>query len=419
MSTKKKYIKKNEIIEEHNIFSDIYSSFFDFKVDDEDISDDDNIHNDNIHNDYIMNNYYVYILYIVDIGYIFHFDENILMSVGENNIKNMYKECNFNIVIYNTNITINNNIIKIMYKLLNNPIYNKYINIYNIIEHIKSIVKNIEKILQIKENVIDSFDLLYGNNNNNKITKHKYLNSQNKKINSINNKPKPYNEYLNNDYYDYIKLFATENISKYLENIDDNSDNENNNKYIAITYNNFIKYSYILECECNTNIFNICKNMYGFKIYKILTNYSNLKLNYLKNNLHVKYYQNDEIFSKSFNELLSDKKKHNNFKYTDEKDMILRYIKSNYNIINNKKSTKKIKASILLNQISSYFKINNDRLISLRNRLSNYFSEMNINKKRLSDGIYYGIELKKQYNENVIMDINKLLIDREKEINKN
>jgi hypothetical protein len=86
----------------------------------------------------------------------------------------------------------------------------------------------------------------------------------------------------------------------------------------------------------------------------------------------------------------------------DEKNMILGYIKSNYNL--SKDPAKRMKASVIQKEIEAslrQFISNNEWNTGKDNkdfakRISSYLLELDLNKKRFSDGIYYyGIEPKK------------------------
>ena len=76
-------------------------------------------------------------------------------------------------------------------------------------------------------------------------------------------------------------------------------------------------------------------------------------------------------------------------KLDSTKSAVFEYIRHNYNISNDPE--KKMKASILLGKIN--MTLDNKKITF--NKLSNYLSDMGLQKKRLSDGMhYYGLELK-------------------------
>jgi hypothetical protein len=100
-----------------------------------------------------------------------------------------------------------------------------------------------------------------------------------------------------------------------------------------------------------------------------------------------------------------------------EKRLILYYINSNYCISNN--IDKRIKVSILQEDVQKELRINDP---SLKYRFASILTELGLQKKRYSDGMYiYGIEPKSQMkvvNKEQIrhLSINSIVENREKEI---
>ncbi len=76
-----------------------------------------------------------------------------------------------------------------------------------------------------------------------------------------------------------------------------------------------------------------------------------------------------------------------------EKEFVIGYINQNYNISTNPE--KKMKSSIIIDEIDKGLKLFVKDKLSFAKRISSYLLELKLNKKRYSDGIYYyGIEPK-------------------------
>ncbi len=76
-----------------------------------------------------------------------------------------------------------------------------------------------------------------------------------------------------------------------------------------------------------------------------------------------------------------------------EKEYVIGYINQNYNISTNPE--KKMKSSIIIDEINKGLKLFVQDKLSFAKRISSYLLELKLNKKRYSDGIYYyGIEPK-------------------------
>jgi len=117
-------------------------------------------------------------------------------------------------------------------------------------------------------------------------------------------------------------------------------------------------------------------------------------------------------------ELLYDIKKIN--EKDNEKSFILFYIKENYIISDD--VTKRIKVSVLLEEVERELKITNT---NLRHDFANYLFDIGLKKKRYSDGMYlYGIESKTDAKINNLIknkltknDFDKFIKSRESEFN--
>ncbi len=102
-----------------------------------------------------------------------------------------------------------------------------------------------------------------------------------------------------------------------------------------------------------------------------------------------------------------------------EKIYIKNYINNNYTISND--VNKKMKASVILDYIIRDLNLQITDKLDFSKKISQYLLELNLNKKRFSDGIYYyGIEVKSKITDGQNLEelFNKNIEEREKEIKK-
>jgi len=180
--------------------------------------------------------------------------------------------------------------------------------------------------------------------------------------------------------------------SQYTYIIDDwwNETKNNNNvkKTLCVLYNP--EYECNLICNYSKTIKNISDE---FGDFIIIREYNDINDKYnliLEELITENMYCNKILIEQkldSFESLYDIKKINENEK---EKSIIIFYIKQNYIISDN--INKRIKVSILMEEVEKELKINNP---NLRYNFANYLNDIGLQKKRYSDGMYlYGIETK-------------------------
>jgi hypothetical protein len=201
----------------------------------------------------------------------------------------------------------------------------------------------------------------------------------------------------------------------------DNWWNENKGDSLKNSY--CILYNQDNECSliCNytQKIKNIVDEFGDFLTLREYNNISDKSVEILKELIHNNMYCEKTTIQKKLDafESLYDIAKIN--QQEDEKSLIIFYIKQNYIISDD--VTKRIKVSVLLEEVETELKICNT---NLRHNFANYLYDIGLQKKRYADGMYlYGIESKANAKINNLKivkltnnDYNKLLKERSKEI---
>ena len=190
---------------------------------------------------------------------------------------------------------------------------------------------------------------------------------------------------------------------------------EKQKKSYYVLYNS--AYEAVLICEKDLRI---AKCVEEFEEFKLIREYDDLletTYNKIKEYFSKDVYCTEEILVKKLDafESLYDISKM--CPLEKEKRLILYYINSNYHISNN--IEKRIKVSILQDNVQKELKIND---VNLKYRFASILSEIGLQKKRYSDGMYiYGIEPKSEMKvvdkEDIrYLSINNIVENRRKEI---
>ena len=187
-----------------------------------------------------------------------------------------------------------------------------------------------------------------------------------------------------------------------------------NSSSLSIIYNNL--YECVLAIPHSERITQICEEFRDFELLRTFTNldsktYSAIE-GHIKNSM---YCELSTVYKKvTAIENLFDIAKIN--AHEAENALILSYIKTNYHISDD--VSKRIKVSVLLEEVQKELKLTNT---NLKHKFANILSEIGLQKKRFSDGMYlYGIE-SKAYRKVIDpevqrMDMNAFMSAREKEL---
>jgi hypothetical protein len=194
--------------------------------------------------------------------------------------------------------------------------------------------------------------------------------------------------------------------------------NETLNNSYCILYNQDNECS--LVCNYTQKIKGIADEFGDFIILREYNNISEKSVDLLKELIHNNMYCEKISIEKKLVafESLYDVEKIN--QQEDEKSLIIFYIKQNYIISDD--VNKRIKVSILLEEVETELKISNT---NLKYNFANYLYDIGLQKKRYSDGMYlYGIESKANAKINDLKrvkltnkDYEKLIDSRDKELN--
>lgn len=223
-------------------------------------------------------------------------------------------------------------------------------------------------------------------------------------------------------------LKKTDNDTNELDGFIDNDDkycylmnevlkefDEKQKKSYYILYNT--AYEAVLICEKNTSI---AKCVEEFNEFKLIREYDDLlETTYNKINEYFTkdIYCTEEMLIKKLDAFESLYDISQKCPLEKEKRLILYYINSNYHISNN--IDKRIKVSVLQENVQKELRIND---ANLKYRFASILSEIGLQKKRYSDGMYiYGIEPKsemKVVNKEQIryLSINNIVEKRQKEL---
>lgn len=344
--------------------------------------------------------------------YLIHFDEQLI-----NNLQKLYKIIDLEIEIKNISIQTFNSvkdnfsnflIKKLLYKELPTNSLELSVIEQNIITDIKSIeqffILQDKYSLQIENNV--------SNTNNNepvkndiKIFKPQIIKSQFTENKIIDNF-KPLNfDSTNNSYYVISNDWISQNIY-----------NDINIKFKPITfvlYNITTNKGIVIDFDVS--------NIYIVSDFVIIKKYLELSEE-LFDNLN-KMFNNKEFLDKddyekkvlSFEVLYGfNIQTKNAYK---EKTIIMNYLKENYDI--SEDINKRMKASIIIEYIQRDLFLDISNKLEFSKKVSQYLLELNLKKKRFSDGIYYyGIEskLKTTDGQNLEELFNKNMEERNNEI---
>ena len=194
--------------------------------------------------------------------------------------------------------------------------------------------------------------------------------------------------------------------------------NETLNNSYCILYNQDNECS--LVCNYTQKIKGIADEFGDFIILREYNNIPEKSVDLLKELIHNNMYCEKISIEKKLVafESLYDVEKIN--QQEDEKSLIIFYIKQNYIISDD--VNKRIKVSILLEEVETELKISNT---NLKYNFANYLYDIGLQKKRYSDGMYlYGIESKANAKINDLKkvkltnkDYEKLIDSRDKELN--
>jgi len=194
--------------------------------------------------------------------------------------------------------------------------------------------------------------------------------------------------------------------------------NETLNNSYCILYNQDNECS--LVCNYTQKIRGISDEFGDFIILREYNNIPEKSVGLLKELIHNNMYCEKISIEKKLVafESLYDVEKIN--QQEDEKSLIIFYIKQNYIISDD--VNKRIKVSVLLEEVETELKISNT---NLKYNFANYLYDIGLQKKRYSDGMYlYGIESKANAKINDLKkikitnkDVEKLLDSRYKELN--
>lgn len=194
--------------------------------------------------------------------------------------------------------------------------------------------------------------------------------------------------------------------------------NETLNNSYCILYNQDNECS--LVCNYTQKIKGIADEFGDFIILREYNNIPEKSVDLLKELIHNNMYCEKISIEKKLVafESLYDVEKIN--QQEDEKSLIIFYIKQNYIISDD--VNKRIKVSLLLEEVETELKISNT---NLKYNFANYLYDIGLQKKRYSDGMYlYGIESKANAKINDLKkvrltsnDFEKLIDSRDKELN--
>jgi hypothetical protein len=282
--------------------------------------------------------------------------------------------------------------------------------IFDIIEHVRKVIKLKDSLktnytnkallaakesdlmrfkTDIEEMVLPYYNLSTNNCNNNKI-----LEKQDDAVEAVCNEGNFC--YLINE----VKKQIEETISK---------------KSYYILYNT--TYEAVLICEKNYKLSQIVNEFNDFKLVREYIDLMENTFNNINEYFTKNMYCTEETLIKKLDafENLYDISK--TCPLEEEKRLILYYVKSNYLISDN--MDKRIKVSVLLEEVQKELNIKDNS--NLRYRFATILSELGLQKKRYSDGMYvYGIETKAYHRIKEVNDLTfnmtSLVRDRDEEL---
>ena len=292
-----------------------------------------------------------------------------------------------------------------------------------------SVKKDLKKELEISKST-ENMDLLHALNNTeiSKIISGNYVSKIEDKFSVIQYMNDDGLTAYNNDVYGGGNYFSLEEIKI------NKSDNENKNKkeltkckliIVLINVINPLFFQTVTvidpDLDTLTSIFEYSE--YGFiELFTIKTDNDEIEF-------FINKHYNGNIFDNSteINESLvstsqfiefSNNKLNNNKQLLEEEKSVKHYLNTFYNITND--IDNKIKAKVLYDILTKekLCVIDKTKLAGFKNRLSNYLKELNLQKKRYSDGYYYyGIVKKTLVKENKkefrnITDITDIIEER-------
>lgn len=282
------------------------------------------------------------------------------LGLSENTIKQLFN------IYYNKKISdilpINKNINEIMKLLINEYdfIVNNNINILELLENVNTFINS--------KNYITSNLNIQLFINNNLVKTENTGNTENIK-NSENTENYEDNTELMNNY----ETFNCETFSCY-EKIE-----QNYNIYYNSYFNNLV---FVYEYDDYITKNNIIKNLFSELKFIIKCNKDDKKKideNDIINDIFVDY---SEAANKITNFI-----KNNEINYKPSIEQIKEYINKLFNI--NKSSNNSLKFSDILNYILSKFNINSQFHSYIKRQLPIILEDLHLNKKRMTDGIYY------------------------------
>lgn len=310
-------------------------------------------------------------------------EKNILSSLLPQN--NTFKKTHSKTIYTEQHIDLKNNLFKKIKKAEEKNIDCKLI--------LKSLIKDVQEIQKCYNKIYENKDY---NDSLGVVVKTNIV--------EMKNKPnKPNNADILNDYERLAKELKTQKSEEQVNDVEcfdsnklhysyiiedwiETSTNVSTSKYI-ILYNNI--YEAALICPYNQRIELICEE---FKDFEILREYDldNKCLETMTDLIKKTMYCKKDVLEKKLDgfEAINDI---NRISQNDkEKSLILFYIQANYNISSD--MNKRIKVSTLLDDVQKDLKLNNP---NLKYNFAMYLSELGLQKKRYSDGMYlYGIESK-------------------------
>ncbi len=224
---------------------------------------------------------------------------------------------------------------------------------------------------------------------------------ENMNANASNQNVLPYNDYeVSEDNVIPVPntKVACAPVKYYSWKADEFTNNPDNFHKCAILYFISQNIGVVIENEDIAHIHYLTKNFKDFEIIKEYSKLEKKELENIKNFFHKRYFESNEIFIKKINSFESLYDINNDKKKDSINNEIEAFIRENYQIDNDPKNM--LKANEISSKIILELQYFDKDKLKLGKELSNILLQMGLNKKRMSDGIYYyGIVPRQSYSQ--------------------